>query len=159
MTTAPPTVVYRERLIPNVWIFLILMLFFVPTVSLVTMPIRAAAALPAGIIVFLIVAVILVAVSPKIEITQDRLVAGRAQIPLTFLGKMKLLTESELKHEIGQGIDARNYLLVRGWLKQGVKIENTDASDPAPYWIITSRSPQRFANALREARDTAAAAS
>ena len=157
MTTAQRPVAYRERLIPNAWIFLILLLFFVPTVTLVTMPISAAASLPAGIITFAIVAIIMVAVSPSIEIRDNRLIAGRAEISLDYLGKMKLLSEAELRHEIGQGIDARNYLLVRGWLKQGVMIENTDAVDPAPYWIITSRRPERFAEALRTARDQSAA--
>ena len=159
MSPAQPNTIYRERLVPNAWIFIILLLFFVPTVTLVTMPISAAAALPAGVVTFLVVSLVMLAVSPRIEIADGRLVAGRAQIELKYLGKMKLLTESELKHEIGQGLDARNYLLIRGWLKQGVKIENVDESDPAPYWIITSRRPQRFAEALRLARDQADSAS
>ena len=155
MTDVTSHVTFRERLLPNAWIFAILFLFFVPTVSLVTLPISPEYAVPAGLIVFAIVALVLILASPKIELDGSRFTAGRAHIPVTYLGKMKLLTETELRHEIGPGNDARNYLLIRGWLKQGVKIENTDEGDPAPFWIITSRKPERLANALRAARDEA----
>ncbi|WP_427868864.1 DUF3093 domain-containing protein [Leucobacter luti] len=148
---AAPARPYRERLLPGPGLFLALLLL-IPGVTLVLMPINSGIALPVGIAVFLLVLLALFLMSPVIAISGGNLTAGRATIPLTELGRVELLGAEGLRAAIGPGLDARSYLLVRGWIHRGVRIENIDAADPAPYWILTTRHPQRLADAIEAAR-------
>ena len=40
------------------------------------------------------------------------------------------------------------WLLLRGWIPGVVKIELTDADDPTPYWLVSTRNPAALAAAL-----------
>ena len=142
---------YRERLIPGPGMFLALLLLL-PAVALVFTPINASIAIPAGIIVYLIAAVTLLLLAPTIRVVGDRLIAGHAEIPVAQLGEIELLGAEGLRAAIGPGLDARSYLLVRGWIHRGVRITNIDPADPAPYWILTTRHPQKLATVIRAAQ-------
>jgi len=41
---------------------------------------------------------------------------------------------------------------VRGFIHRGLRIELIDSEDPTPYWVVTSRNPQRFAAAIEAAK-------
>ena len=56
-----------------------------------------------------------------------------------------------MRLQAGRDADARAYLLLRPYLKRGVRIDLTDPSDPAPYWLISSRRPDGLAAALAKA--------
>lgn len=142
---------YRERLVPGFGFFAVLLLL-APAVTMVVMPIAPEAALASGIGSYLLIAVIMFMLSPSLRISGGRLYAGRAQIALDQLGEIELLGADALRQAIGVDLDARSYLVVRGWIHRGVRIENTDPQDPAPYWIITTRRPQAFADAIEAAR-------
>ena len=142
---------YRERLIPSFGLFAVLLLF-IPAVALVLMPIQPAAAIPGGIGVYLLVALTLVLLSPTVSVERGKLSAGRAAMPVSLLGEIELLGADELRAAIGPGTDARNYLVVRGYIHRGVRIENSDPNDPTPYWVITTRHPQKLADAITSAR-------
>ncbi|MFT4233183.1 MAG: DUF3093 domain-containing protein [Leucobacter sp.] len=145
---------YRERLVPGVGLF-IAVLLVIPAVTLVLTPVNAALALPTGIVLYLIVAAVLLLLSPTIELADGMLVAGRARIPTRQLGRIEMLGAEGLRAAIGPGLDARSYLLVRGWIHRGLRIENVDPADPAPVWILTTRHPQRLAEAIEAARGAA----
>lgn len=151
MNSASDTAHYRERLVPGLGLFLALLLI-VPAVSLVLLPVNSAIALPTAIVVYLIAAITLLLLSPTVRVAGGRLFAGRAQIPVAQLGRADLLGADALRAAIGPGLDARSYLLVRGWIHSGVRIENIDPADPAPQWIITSRRPQALADAIEAAK-------
>lgn len=142
---------YRERLIPGVGMF-IATLLLVPAVTLVLYAINAQIALPVGIAVYVITAATLFLLSPTVSVIGDRLVAGRAAIPVAQLGEIELLGDAALRAAIGPGLDARSFMLVRGWIHRGIRIENIDPADPAPQWIITTRHPQKLADAIAAAQ-------
>ncbi|QBE47509.1 DUF3093 domain-containing protein [Leucobacter triazinivorans] len=142
---------YRERLIPGPGLFIALLLV-VPAVALVLTPVNAAIAVPTGVIVYIIAAATMLLLSPTIRVAQGRLIADRATIPVDQLGEIELLGAEALRAAIGPGLDARSFLLVRGWITRGVRIENVDPADPAPVWILTTRHPRRLADAIAAAR-------
>ncbi|MEV8338923.1 DUF3093 domain-containing protein [Leucobacter sp. NPDC077196] len=146
-STAPPTTTYRERLLPGVSLFIALVLV-IPAVALVLTPINAQWAIPTGVTVYVILAATFLLLSPSIVVENGRLTAGRAAIPVSLLGDIELLGAEGLKAAIGPGSDARNYLLLRGWIHRGVRIANTDPADPAPHWILTTRHPKKLADAI-----------
>ncbi|MEJ6490485.1 DUF3093 domain-containing protein [Leucobacter sp. USCH14] len=150
-SSAPAVTTYRERLLPGVSLF-ISMLLVIPAVALVLTPINAQWAIPTGVIVYAILAATFLLLSPSIVVADGRLSAGRAEIPVSLLGEVELLGSEALRSAIGPGSDARNYLLLRGWIHRGVRIANIDPADPAPHWILTSRHPQKLAEAVAAAR-------
>ncbi len=45
-------------------------------------------------------------------------------------------------------LDARAWLLLRGWIPGVVRVRLDDPDDPTPYWLVSSRHPRRLAAAL-----------
>lgn len=81
--------------------------------------------------------------------------AGRARIEARFVGTATALSPEEAWQVAGPKADARAYLLLRPYIRRAVKVEITDPADPAPYWLVCTRHPERLASAL-EALTTAA---
>ena len=84
--------------------------------------------------------------------SDGRLHAGKARIGLEHVGEVTALDAEAMRRQAGQDADARAYLLLRPYLKRGVRVEITDPADPAPYWLISSRRPDRLAAALMGTR-------
>ena len=144
-TQASPS--YHERLWPTPALLGVLLLL-IPAVTLVVTPIDKTLALPVAILLYLIIAGTLVLLSPTITVRDGMLTAGRARIPVEFLGDVEALGSDALRSAIGPGLDARTHLVIRGWIHRGVRIAITDPQDPAPSWILTTRHPERLAKAL-----------
>ena len=87
----------------------------------------------------------------RITVDRDLLRAGRAHISTDHVGAVTALDAEEMRLQAGRDADARAYLLLRPYLKRGVRVDLTDPSDPAPYWLISSRRPDRLAAALTRA--------
>lgn len=151
MTTEVLTPTYRERLIPGPGLFIAILLV-IPAVALMLTPVNASAAIPVAIVVYLIVITTLLLVSPTVRVSGKRLTAGRAEISVDQLGVVESLGAEALRSVIGPGLDARSYLLVRGWIHRGIKVENIDPADPAPHWIITTRHPEKLAQTIAAAQ-------
>jgi len=143
-------VTYRERLWPGPWIFIATALL-IPGGLLVFLPIGVWVGIPAAIILYAAAVVFLIATTPTIEVTADTFVAGRARLPLTAVGEITVITGDDVFIARGRELDARAYTLIRGWVKDVVRVENIDPADPVPYWLVSSRRPQELATALRAA--------
>jgi hypothetical protein len=74
--------------------------------------------------------------------------AGRARIEARFLGAATPLDAEQTRRIAGPEADVRAFLLLRPYLKRAVKVEITDPADPTPYWLVSSRRPDRLAQAL-----------
>ncbi|MBT1017978.1 DUF3093 family protein [Canibacter sp. lx-72] len=147
-------VFYTERLLPTPWLYLITFLI-VPAVILLLLPVNLLLAIFLAPTVYLLVITILIMTSPKIMVSQDTFYAGTAYIPLSYLGTVTILNRDELSIALGVQADARAFLIIRGWIHTALKVTNTDPTDPAPYWIVTTRRPQELAAALNRAAQLA----
>lgn len=87
----------------------------------------------------------------RISLEGDVLRAGRAHISTEHVGAVTALDADAMRLQAGRDADARAYLLLRPYLKRGVKVDLSDPSDPAPYWLISSRRPDALAAALTRA--------
>jgi hypothetical protein len=142
---------YRERLWPSPGL-LIALLLLLPAVAMVMTPINAAFAIPTAVAAYALIAGSLVVMSPTVQVAEGFLSAGSARVPVSALGEVQVLDDEALRKTIGPGADARAFLLVRGFIHRGLRIEIVDANDPTPYWVLTSRKPQRFADAIATAK-------
>ncbi|KQV08001.1 DUF3093 domain-containing protein [Leifsonia sp. Root112D2] len=148
-------VLYRERLWAAPWLYISTALV-IPASLIVFAPINFTAGVIVAIVLYAGCVGMLLASAPLIEVSGDSLRAGRASIPLQFIGEPHGYGAEDAVLERGQRLDARAWLLIRGWIKPVVKVPILDASDPAPYWLLSTRSPDRLVRALGEARRSSA---
>jgi Protein of unknown function (DUF3093) len=142
---------YVERLWPAWWLWLVVLMLG-GGFGLVVAPFGAPVMLVVAIVMTVVLGGLLLAATATVGIEQGCFVAGRARIPLQFLGPPEVLDAEGMQHARGPGLDARAYLCLRGWIGPGLRIPITDPEDPAPYWLVSSRRPQQMADALARAR-------
>ncbi len=91
---------------------------------------------------------------PSIDVRDGVLRAGRAHIETHFTGEVTVLTGEDARHARGPGLHPRSWHLIRGGIDGLVVVEITDPDDPAPSWVLSTRTPDRLAAALRAAQVT-----
>lgn len=143
--------IYRERLWASPWVFLSTALV-IPASLLVFLPINPVAGVVVALLLYAAVVVALAIGSPVIEVTEDSFVAGRAKLPLRFVGEVSAHRDDRATIQRGQQLDARAWLLIRGWVSPVVRVEILDPDDPTPYWIVSSRAPEALASAIDGAK-------
>ncbi|MFI0087232.1 DUF3093 domain-containing protein [Streptomyces bobili] len=94
--------------------------------------------------------------SMRIRVVGDSLIAGEAKIPVAALGEAEVLDAEEAQAWRTYKADTRAFLLLRAYIPTALRVEVTDPSDPTPYLYLSTREPQRLAEALRAARETTA---
>jgi hypothetical protein len=139
--------VYRERLWPSFWMYLAVALV-IPASILVFAPVNLTAGFVVAPLLFLGMMGLLVALAPVIEVTDDTLRAGNARVPLTVLGEAASFTAGAATLERGRRLDARAWLCLRGWIDPVVKVPLRDPEDPTPYWLLSTRHPEKLKAAL-----------
>src|SRR5689334_3799519 len=106
---------YRERLWPTPWIFLVSLLL-VPASILVLAPVSLPAGIVTGIVLYVATVGALSLTAPVIEVSGGRLRAGRAEIDLSQTGEAVGYGAEAARVERGTGLDARAFLVIRGWV-------------------------------------------
>jgi len=142
---------YRERLWPTPWVY-VACLLLIPAGLFVFLPIDMTIGILAAAVLFLGGIGFYLLTTRTIEVDEQRLVAGRATLPLEFVGGAGAFDGIEATFERGPGLDARAYTLFRGGVTAVVRVENTDPDDPTPYWLVSTRRPKELVAALTAAR-------
>ncbi|MEC5179941.1 DUF3093 domain-containing protein [Arthrobacter sp. CG_A4] len=141
-------VLYNEKLWPNFWIWLVSAGFSGAGI-LVFAPISMEAAFTAAAVLFVIIAVLLILSTPAITVTASTLRVGRATIERRFVGTADAFRGKEATAERGTRLNGLAFMCIRGWIDPVVRIEITDPSDRTPYWLTSSRHPDRLVSALQ----------
>ncbi|WP_438352925.1 DUF3093 domain-containing protein [Microbacterium sp. CJ88] len=142
---------YRERLSPSLWL-LVSAAVCAPMAALVFVPLDTTLALVIGALVGVAIVALMLAASPAVVVRDGVLRAGRAHIDVHFLGDGGWATGEDARTARGTGLDPRSWHLLRGGIDGVAVFEITDADDPAPSWVLSSRTPDRLVAAVRAAR-------
>lgn len=94
--------------------------------------------------------------SLRIRVVNGFLIAGEAKIPVSALGEAEVLDAEEARAWRTYKADTRAFLLLRAYIPGALKVEVTDPADPTPYLYLSTREPERLAEALKAAREAAA---
>lgn len=140
---------YRERLWPAPWVFIATALV-IPASLLVFLPISTTAGIICAVVLYGAIVVTLLATTPTVEVDDAQFTAGRARLPRRVIASVTSFTGHEATAQRGTQLDARAWLLLRGWIPGLVKVQLDDPSDPTPYWLVSTRHPTELAAALRE---------
>jgi hypothetical protein len=84
-----------------------------------------------------------------IHMDESFLYVGQAKIERTYIGSAIALNNAELKLIRTRDADPSAYLAIRFWASKAVKVEVSDNRDTTPYWLISSKNPQRLVEALK----------
>ncbi|WP_243640393.1 DUF3093 domain-containing protein [Nocardioides jejuensis] len=84
----------------------------------------------------------------RVQVTDGELRAGRAHLPLGYVGTVTPLDKEQTRLLAGRDANARAYLAMRPYVKRSVRIDVNDPQDPTPYWLVSTRRPKQLAAAL-----------
>ncbi|MBU3752843.1 MAG: DUF3093 domain-containing protein [Candidatus Nanopelagicaceae bacterium] len=85
----------------------------------------------------------------RISVEKDLFFVGRATIEKKYLGDIRVLTGDEFRFLLGPGINPEAFHAFRFWIKRGLKVEIKDSRDPTPYWLVSSKRPEKLLEALQ----------
>lgn len=80
---------------------------------------------------------------------ETELWAGPAHLPVSAIARMAEVPRSAKSAALGRQLDPAAYVVHRPWIGSLVLIVLDDADDPTPYWLVSSRRPDRLLAALR----------
>lgn len=88
----------------------------------------------------------------RIAVGTDGVRVGRALLDWGACGPVEALDDGATKRLRGVEADARAYLVLRPYLSRAVRLQVDDPADPTPYWLISTRHPERLVAAVEAAR-------
>jgi hypothetical protein len=138
---------YRERLWPSLGVWLVVPLLAV-TAAVAVLPVSTTWAVVAATAVVVALAGWAVRASLVVAVDDEHLVAGRARLPLRYVGEVEAWRGEEARAQRGPLLDARAHLVLRGWVGPVVTVRLTDPEDPTPYWVVSTRHPERLRDTL-----------
>lgn len=85
-----------------------------------------------------------------IRVDADGLHAGGRTLPLADIAAARPLDARETRHRAGPGADPAAHTVTRGFIRESVLIRPS-GDDPTPYWLVSTRHPDRLVAALARA--------
>lgn len=141
---------YRERLTVPWYAWLICLLAGVCVAAVSIAFLGPVGVLTVAVITMALCALLLWRMGAVVEVSDGRLRAGRAGIPLTALGPAQPLAAAAAARLRGRDIEPTAFHLMCSWVSTAVQVVVRDPADPTPYWYVATRHPDRLAAALAQ---------
>ncbi len=109
------------------------------------LPYAVLSAVAAGVLLWLGRTEIRVVSTP----TGVELVAGPAHLPASVVSRSATVPRAAKSAALGRQLDPAAYVLHRSWVGPMVLVVLDDPEDPTPYWLVSTRHPDRVLSALR----------
>lgn len=146
---------YRERVTPPLWGFLLTALL-IPASLIIFLPINPQLGWVFAVILVGGACLGLFFAAPTLAVENGVLRAGRASIPVNELGQCTALKGDDAKHALGLGFEPSAYHSTSAWQRKLVMVEIADEDDPAPYWLMSTKRPDRLVAAIEANRQSSA---
>lgn len=85
----------------------------------------------------------------RLEIAAGELRVRGAHLPLQYVSGVVALDARTLRRVVGREGDPAAFVSIRPWIGPGVQLWIDDDDDPTPYWVISTRHPDRVVAELR----------
>ena len=138
---------YSEWVLPN-WTSFLPTLAIFPTFWLTFLPINVGTGFWSGITVTAVVIFLMVAKSARIDVTVDLLKVANAQIERKFVTSVEVIGAEQAFFERGSNLDTRAWIHFQGSVSTLARVQVSDPADPTPYWLFSTRKPQKLKEAL-----------
>lgn len=126
----------------------LLVLIFGAIGFLVLAPINIWAGWGSALVTAIITALALLGTSSDITVTDKILQVGRASIEREYVGEVTGYRGDLAFEQRGRKLHGLAYLNLRGWISPVVRIQITDERDRTPYWLTSTRHPEKLVEAL-----------
>ena len=73
-----------------------------------------------------------------LSVAGNRFTAGRASIEVGLTGEPAVATGEAARAARGTDLDARAWLVLRGWIDPVVRVPIDDPDDPVPYGLVST---------------------
>lgn len=90
--------------------------------------------------------------APLIRVDNLVLRAGKARLPIRFIGEVHRLDKESTKNAIRSNAHSQAFLVVRSWVNESILVTVTDITDPHPYWQISSRKISTLIKSIESAK-------
>jgi DUF3093 family protein len=90
----------------------------------------------------------------RVAVTDDELRVDDARLPLSCVAEVQRIGPETKRRLLGVGTDPLAFVVQRPWIRGTVRVVLDDPDDPTPYWLISSRHPDRLIAALTAGRRT-----
>jgi len=80
---------------------------------------------------------------------QTQLWVGGAHLPMSVVSRSAEVPRSAKSAALGRQLDPAAYVVHRGWVGPMVLLVLDDPDDPTPYWLISTKHPDKVLAALR----------
>jgi hypothetical protein len=142
---------FRERLtVPIIW-WVLAGLFALSVLLAVGAYLGPVWGIGTSVATLLVAATIFGYASLVISVSGKETRVGRATIEHAYVAGCRALDADQTRRRAGVEADARAHLVLRPYIKTAVEITLDDPDDPVPYWLVSTRHPQRLAAALQDA--------
>jgi hypothetical protein len=84
----------------------------------------------------------------RLVVTEDTLRVDDATLPRSVISDAIPLDAAGKRELLGTGSDPLAFVVQRPWTPGAVQVLLDDPQDPTPYWVISTRHPQRLAETL-----------
>ena len=84
--------------------------------------------------------------------TDTELWVNAAHLPVSVISRAAEVPRSAKSAALGRQLDPAAYVVHRAWVGPMVLVVLDDPDDPTPYWLVSSRHPDRVLSALRTPR-------
>jgi hypothetical protein len=88
----------------------------------------------------------------RLEISEGEIRIRGAHLPLQYVSGAVALDARTLRRVVGREGDPAAFVSMRPWIGPGVQFWLDDEDDPTPYWVVSTRHPDRVLAALRSGR-------
>ena len=88
----------------------------------------------------------------RVAVEGGQLKVDDARLPLEFVADAIPLDPAGKRQLLGVHADPLAFVVQRPWVRGTVQVVLKDPADPTPYWVVSSRRPERLAAALLSRR-------
>lgn len=141
---------FRERLYASWWTWPLPLVAAVLLAAEVHMGYPGLRAwLPYAVLVPLAIGVPLALSRTKVEVRDGELWVGDAHLPLRVIDDVEVVSAADKRRALGPDLDPAAFAVHRPWVSTSLRVWLDDDEDPTPYWIVSTRHPEKLADALR----------
>ncbi|WP_083962321.1 DUF3093 domain-containing protein [Hoyosella altamirensis] len=76
---------------------------------------------------------------------------GDAYLPTSVIARTAVIPPSAKRAAMGRQLDPAAYVQHRNWVRPMVLVVLDDPDDPTPYWLVSTRRPERLIEAIDSA--------
>jgi len=87
----------------------------------------------------------------RVQVRDGVLIAGKDTVPVNQLTAITALDREQARLQLGPKADPAAKSFIRGWIGPAVMVRLANP-EPVPYWIVSTRRPEKLAAAIRESR-------